>query len=39
MLADEAARMSPLARMGLGLRRTQLEALIRLAGVQVDLRG
>jgi uncharacterized protein with von Willebrand factor type A (vWA) domain len=36
ILADEAARMQPLARMGLGLRRTQVEALIRLAGVRVD---
>jgi uncharacterized protein with von Willebrand factor type A (vWA) domain len=36
MLADEAARMQPLARMGLGLRRTQVEALIRLAGVRID---
>ncbi len=36
MLADEASRMQPLARMGLGLRRTQVEALIRLAGVRVD---
>ncbi|MCU1279697.1 MAG: carbon monoxide dehydrogenase protein, partial [bacterium] len=36
MLADEAARMSPLARMGLGLRRTHVEALIRLAGVRLD---
>ncbi|MSP62636.1 MAG: VWA domain-containing protein [Myxococcales bacterium] len=37
VLADEAARMSPTARMGLGLRRGHVEALIRLAGVQVDL--
>ncbi|HWE29679.1 MAG TPA: hypothetical protein VHB97_16835, partial [Polyangia bacterium] len=36
MLADEAARLSPLARMGLGLRRTHIEALIRLAGVRLD---
>jgi uncharacterized protein with von Willebrand factor type A (vWA) domain len=36
MLSDEAARLSPLARMGLGLRRTQVEALIRLAGVRLD---
>jgi len=36
MLADEAARLSPLARMGLGLRRTHVEALIRLAGVRLD---
>lgn len=37
MLADEAARLSPLARMALGLRRTQVEALLRLANVQLDL--
>jgi uncharacterized protein len=36
MLADEAARMSPLARSGMGLRRSTVEALIRLAGVRVD---
>jgi uncharacterized protein with von Willebrand factor type A (vWA) domain len=36
MLADEAARLSPLARMGLGLRRSHVEALIRLAGVRLD---
>jgi uncharacterized protein with von Willebrand factor type A (vWA) domain len=36
ILADEAARLSPLARAGLGLRRTRVEALIRLAGVRVD---
>jgi uncharacterized protein with von Willebrand factor type A (vWA) domain len=36
MLADEAARLSPLARMGLGLRRSNIEALIRLAGVRLD---
>jgi uncharacterized protein len=36
MLADEAARMSPLARMGLGLRRAGVEGLIRLAGIRVD---
>jgi uncharacterized protein with von Willebrand factor type A (vWA) domain len=36
LLADEAARMSPLARMGVGLRRQKLEALIRLAGIRVD---
>jgi uncharacterized protein with von Willebrand factor type A (vWA) domain len=36
MLADEAARMSPLARMGVGLRRTHVEALIRLAGIKID---
>ncbi len=37
VLADEAARMSATARMGLGLRRGHVEALIRMAGVQVDL--
>ena len=37
VLADEAARMSPTARMGLGLRRGHVEALIRMAGVQIDL--
>src|SRR5579871_2311752 len=37
VLADEASRMSPTARMGLGLRRGHVEALVRLAGVQVDL--
>ncbi|HZS40165.1 MAG TPA: VWA domain-containing protein [Polyangia bacterium] len=36
MLADEASRMQPLARMGLGLRRGQVEALIRLSGIRVD---
>jgi uncharacterized protein with von Willebrand factor type A (vWA) domain len=36
ILADEAARMSPLARSGLGLRRTQIEALIRLAGIRIN---
>src|SRR5262245_33326866 len=36
MLADEAARLSPLARMSLGLRRTHVEALMRLAGVRLD---
>lgn len=36
ILADEAARMSPLARMGMGLRRAQVEALIRLAGIRID---
>src|SRR4051812_4354657 len=36
ILADEAARMSPLARAGVGLRRTPIEALIRLAGIKVD---
>ena len=36
LLADEAARLSPLARMGLGLRRPHIEALIRLGGVRLD---
>jgi hypothetical protein len=36
ILADEAARMQPLARAGLGLRRAHLEGLIRLAGIRVD---
>ena len=36
ILADEAARMQPMARAGLGLRRSKIEALIRLAGIQVD---
>jgi uncharacterized protein with von Willebrand factor type A (vWA) domain len=36
MIADEAARLSPLARMGMGLHRGQVEALIRLAGLRVD---
>ncbi len=36
MLADETARMSPLARMGMGLRRSKIEALIRLAGIQIN---
>lgn len=39
LLSDEAARLSPLARMGLGLRRPHLEALIRLAGVRLDFAG
>ncbi len=37
VLADEAARMAPAARMGLGLRRGYVESLIRLAGTEVDL--
>jgi uncharacterized protein with von Willebrand factor type A (vWA) domain len=37
ILADEAARMSPTARMGMGMRRGHIEALIRMAGVQIDL--
>ena len=35
-LADEAARLSPTARMGLGLKRGHVEMLIRRAGVQMD---
>lgn len=37
ILADQAASMSQLGRMGLGMRRGQLERLIRLAGMQLDL--
>ncbi len=37
LLAEEAARMQPLLRASLGLRRTQLEGLLRLAGIQIDL--
>jgi uncharacterized protein len=36
LLADEASRMQPLARMGMGLRRGRIEGLIRLAGIRVD---
>jgi uncharacterized protein with von Willebrand factor type A (vWA) domain len=36
-LADEAAKLSPLARMALGLNRGQIEALLRLSGLKVDL--
>ncbi|MCS6915984.1 MAG: VWA domain-containing protein [Myxococcales bacterium] len=36
ILASEAARLDPTARMALGLRRGQVEALIRLAGLKVD---
>lgn len=36
IIADEAARMQPVARAGVGLRRTELEGLIRLAGLRVD---
>jgi len=36
LLADEASRMTPLGRAGMGLRRSRIEALIRLAGVRVD---
>jgi uncharacterized protein with von Willebrand factor type A (vWA) domain len=35
ILADEASRMQPLLRAAMGLRRGQIEALLRLAGVQV----
>ena len=35
-LADEAARLSPTARMGLGLRRGHVEMLIRRTGNQLD---
>lgn len=37
LLADEASRMDPTARMSMGLRRGQLETLLRLAGMRVDL--
>jgi uncharacterized protein with von Willebrand factor type A (vWA) domain len=36
ILADEAARLSPTARMALGLHRAELPALIRMAGIRVD---
>lgn len=36
LLADEAARLDPTARTALGLRRGQLESLLRLAGVHID---
>ena len=36
ILADEASRMQPLLRAAMGLRRGQIEALLRLAGVRVD---
>lgn len=35
MLADEASRMQPLVRAAMGLRRGQIEALLRLAGVSI----
>jgi uncharacterized protein with von Willebrand factor type A (vWA) domain len=35
ILADEASRMQPLLRAALGLRRGQIEALLRIAGVQL----
>lgn len=37
MLSDEAAHLEPLARTALGLRRTHVEALLRLLGVRLDL--
>lgn len=36
ILADQAARLDPTARMALGLRRTDLEMLLRLTGTPVD---
>lgn len=36
LLADEAARMDPTARMALGLRQGHIESLLRLAGLRVD---
>ena len=36
LLADEASRMQPLMRAAMGLRRGQIEALLRLAQVKVD---
>jgi len=36
LLADEAARLSPAARMGLGLSRAPIEQLIRRAGAPID---
>lgn len=36
LLADQASRLDPTARMALGLRRSDIEALMRLAGLQVD---
>ncbi len=35
-LADEGARMGPLLRMGLGMRRGSIESLLRLTGVKID---
>lgn len=37
LLADEAARLSPTAREGLGLRRGSIEQLVRRSGGSVDL--
>jgi uncharacterized protein with von Willebrand factor type A (vWA) domain len=36
ILADQAARLDPTARMALGLRRSDVEALFRLAGLRFD---
>ncbi len=36
LLADEAARMDPTARMAMGLRRGGMESLLRLLGLRVD---
>ena len=36
LLSDQAARLDPTARMALGLRRSDIEALMRLAGLRVD---
>ena len=37
LLADQAAQMSAVARMGLGLRRGPVEALLRLSGVRLEV--
>jgi uncharacterized protein with von Willebrand factor type A (vWA) domain len=36
MLADDAARLSPLVRSGLGLRPSRIDTLLRLAGIRPD---
>ncbi|HNN95372.1 MAG TPA: VWA domain-containing protein [Pseudomonadota bacterium] len=36
LIADQATRLDPTARMALGLRRNDLEMLLRLSGIQVD---
>lgn len=36
LLADKAARLDPTARMALGLRRSDIEALLRLSGLRID---
>lgn len=36
-LTDQAARLDPTARMALGLQQNSFEALLRLAGIQLDL--